>query len=60
MFWLLGQIANKSLLTLYWEQGIMLGALGDTKEHKTWSLPWRNSQSCWEDMASTHQTVVYD
>ena len=32
MFWLSDQMANKSLLTSYWEQDIVLGALGDTKE----------------------------
>lgn len=49
MFWLFGQMANKSVLTSYWEQDIVLGALGDTKEgmHDT-VVTSRSSQSCQE------------
>lgn len=61
IFGLFGQMANKSLLISYWEQDIMLDALGDTKEGMHNIVITLKELPVWlGGLASTGHTVVYD
>ena len=54
-------MANKSLLTSYWEQDIVLGAVGDMKEDMRGTVITPEELPVLSGgLASTGQTVVYD